>query len=793
MDSDYAMPGEVDRIRASVSKVMGGGPNATEVQTWVGEFSVSNEQPSEPGVHRLPATFGVLADDADIDREIVIELDALAAGGDEVLVSRRVRTGFVRGETRLVRLLLYRACEGVQCAAAETCGCPGPVSCTVPSCVSEELPAEELERIDNPSVLPPDAGIPTPDGGAPDGGVPDGSVPPSDGGTEPDASVPDGGGIVCGAPLTVCGVECVNTDADPRHCGGCERACPSGHVCESGTCIDPGDCRIGDNSCSGFTYCEPATGECLPGCTEAEQCTGDNQVCDAEVHDCVCSPGFDLCDVGCVDTQNDPVFCGNCATSCPSGHACDSGTCLDAGDCRTNGVGCSGFTYCDEATGDCLRGCHEDEQCVEPDEECDTLAHDCTCSAGFHQCGNVCVSDLDPDSCGASCTPCPAPPNSSASCDLSVCGFVCESTYERCDQMCCPTSCPPGQALYDRTCAKMHVQVADPQGTRGEHTSIALDSSGLAHIGYYASSGGDLIYTEQQIDATWAAETPEGPDDVGKYASIAVDAAGVVYVAYYDSSDGVLMFATRQAGGAWTVEVVDGDGDVGEHTSLALDASGDPHISYYDKGNRDLMYATRRNGGTWSIETVDGDGGDSDDVGQYTSLALGSSGAVHISYYVSTGRDLRYATRQVGGPWTRQTVDSDGDVGKYSSLALDDAGTVHISYYGESDKDLLYTTEVAPGSWAVEPVETEGNVGKYTSLAFDGNGAARVSYYDEIARDLKYAVRMADQTWSVQVVDAVDDVGRYTSIAVDDLGQAHMSYYDATNKSLKYALVAAPE
>jgi hypothetical protein len=782
MDTDYAVPMEVDRIRARVSKVMDTDAGSEEVQTWVSVFSVSDDASGEPGVHGLPATFGILPDDSDLDREIVIELEALANGSDQALVSRRVKTGFVSGEARLVRILLYRACAGVSCSAGQTCGCSGALSCVAPSCIDEMVRPEDLELIDNPGVLPPDAGIPILDGS-----VPDGSIPPDDAGTEPDASMPDGGGINCGEPLTICGLDCVNTQADPRYCGDCDTACAIGHICDAGNCMDAGDCRTNGIGCSGFTYCEQSSGECLPGCSEHEQCTGAHQLCDQGIHDCICAPGFDPCGIGCVDTQIDPSFCGNCTTMCPTGHVCEVGLCVDPGDCRTNGVGCSGFTYCDVATGDCLRGCGNDAQCTGANEVCNTLTHECVCAIGHHQCGDVCVSDLDVNSCGASCTPCPAPPNASPTCNLGACDFACDGTYERCDQMCCPTSCPPGQALYNRACAALHLQTADAQGNVGEHTSIALDVADLAHIAYYAQNGKDLRHAAQQADASWTSQMTDSQGDVGQHTSAAFDATGVLYVAYYDASDRDLMLATRPSGGAWTVEVVDGQGDVGEYTSLALDAAGAPHISYFDNGNKDLMYAKRQSGGTWAVEIVDSVG----DVGQHTSLALGPSGAVHIGYYDSTDRDLRYAARQDGGSWAAQTIASDGDVGKYTSLALDATGAPHISYYGEDTRDLLYAWQLAGGSWTTETVESQGDVGKYTSLAIDEAGAARLTYFDESARDLKYAIQPPGAPWVLQAVDSVGDVGRFTSIAVDSLGNAHVSYYDATNSNLRYALIAA--
>jgi len=448
MDTDYSVPTEVDRVRARIAKVVDteGGPQ--EVQTWERVFSVSNADPTPPGAYALPATFAVLPEASDLERELIVDLEAFAAGSDELLGRRRVRTEFVQGEARLLRMLIHRACHDVSCADGESCGCPDATSCATPSCVDERVAPEALEPIDDPGQLPPSSEFPVGGGGAGGGGTGgDGGAGGGTGGA---------GGTDCEPPLEVCDEQCVNTATDPRFCGGCAVACPIGFVCSSGSCLDPGDCRTNDEGCTGFTYCDPETGDCLRGCTIDEQCVRDHEVCDVETHDCICEPDFDRCAFDCVDTQTDPRFCGECSTSCPLGDVCEMGACLDPGDCRTNSTGCTGFTYCDDATGDCLRGCERDEQCTGENRVCDTVAHACVCDVGFHSCGGTCVSDLDVNSCGDLCTPCPQPPGSTATCVAGICGFVCDQSLEQCGAECvdtqtdprfcgsCTTSCPVG-------------------------------------------------------------------------------------------------------------------------------------------------------------------------------------------------------------------------------------------------------------------------------------------------------------------------------------------------------------
>jgi hypothetical protein len=216
---------------------------------------------------------------------------------------------------------------------------------------------------------------------------------------------------VCDAGFDRCGTECVDLDSNPLFCGRCDNACGTGWDCQGGVCYDPTDCRTNGIDCSdfGFFYCHPSTGDCTSGCDSDAQCPGANDGCDTDINDCVCDAGFERCPPiagACVDTQTDPLFCGDCGTACGTGEVCQAGACYDPSDCRIDGIDCSGLTYCDPSTGACVR-CLNDAQCGATNEVCDTDINDCVCDAGFDRCGTECVDlDSNPLFCGDCGTAC---------------------------------------------------------------------------------------------------------------------------------------------------------------------------------------------------------------------------------------------------------------------------------------------------------------------------------------------------------------------------------------------------
>ncbi len=229
--------------------------------------------------------------------------------------------------------------------------------------------------------------------------------------------------------------------------------------------------------------------------------------------------------------------------------------------------------------------------------------------------------------------------------------------------------------------------ILDPNALNVTTTSVAVDSLDKLHVSYNDYPSG-LIYTTN-TSGVWTQEVVVSGEPY--YNSIAVDASGRVHIAYltnYTAFD--LAYATNVSG-TWVTEAIESAGDVGASNSTAVDTAGKAHISYYDATSGDLKYATNASG-AWVTATIDSEG----DVGSSTSIAVDSAGKVHISYTDNTSHALKYATN-ASGEWKLYTIDNAAWVGGllsgsggYTSIAVDSSGSVHITYRGNTD--LRYAT-----------------------------------------------------------------------------------------------------
>ena len=327
-------------------------------------------------------------------------------------------------------------------------------------------------------------------------------------------------------------------------------------------------------------------------------------------------------------------------------------------------------------------------------------------------------------------------------------------------------------------------EIDNNSGSVGFYNSIGIDSSNKAHISYLDTTNDNLKYATN-TSGSWVISTVDNSGWVNGESDLALDTSGKVHISYLERTDNItgtennLKYVTN-ASGSWVTTIIDDSNHAGGRTSIAVDSSGKVHISYWDWSNDDLKYATNVSG-KWTITTIDSGG-----VGENPSVAVDTLGNVHISYYDYSNGDLKYATN-VSGKWVTQTVDSlkgSGQTGDNSSIAIDASGNAHISYHEILNSRLKYATNTS-GKWIKETVGEQHE--ECNSLALDSSGKAHISYYFNY--NLWYATNISGK-WITSVVDSDKGGGIYNSIALDSFGNEHISYWDWSNHDLKYATTA---
>ncbi len=323
-------------------------------------------------------------------------------------------------------------------------------------------------------------------------------------------------------------------------------------------------------------------------------------------------------------------------------------------------------------------------------------------------------------------------------------------------------------------CTTAVTTTVDSTGIIGQHTALALNSSGLARIVYYnATLGGpfgpvgDVKYVEC-LDADCSTgnrniTTIATSGDVGQFASIAISSVSdgeLASISYYNTSGGFpsgpgdLIFVkcpNTACTGSSSVNL-DTVGNTGSYTSLKLSTTAGtidyPRISFYDTTNGNLRFVRCGDKtctpASATFTNVDGVSPVTN-VGQYTSLSLTSTDIPYISYYDVTNGDLKLVicgdvTCSSGN--TFPVLDTTGDVGKYTSLSLTVTGIPRISYYDVTNTALKFATcsDTVCTSSTMTTLNKVGNMGQYSSLSLGADSFARVSYYDASNGDLKFAL-----------------------------------------------------
>ncbi len=287
-------------------------------------------------------------------------------------------------------------------------------------------------------------------------------------------------------------------------------------------------------------------------------------------------------------------------------------------------------------------------------------------------------------------------------------------------------------------------------------------------------------------------------------------------------------------------------GKTGTYSDLAVSpVNGEAWVSAYNQTYGDLMVARVLTSGRipdkdWRF--VDGvpDGpvtvvdshvrggirASGDDVGQYTSIAVGPDGAPMVAYFDATHGSLRFAI-QAGDKWSTMTIDEGAplmpeiggeETGRYSSITVNPVdGTPGVAYLATvvdgtaahtelrfaqastsvptrtSDWSLFIVDSAAVpplADGAAPPADLPEAVSLFVASARMPDGGPILAYYDRLHGDLKVAhFDLANNKFfTPEVIDGQDghDVGQYPSITVAADATVHISYVDASRDNLLY-------
>ena len=369
------------------------------------------------------------------------------------------------------------------------------------------------------------------------------------------------------------------------------------------------------------------------------------------------------------------------------------------------------------------------------------------------------------------------------------------------------------------------------------YPSLAVDTLGNVHIAWneqtdYAGSGSDWDIFYKRWDAStslWTTTEVVSTESTSHSynPSLAVDTSGNVHIAWEDmsiyagaGSDYDIFYKRWNAAtSSWTTtEVVSTESShISRVPSLAVGTSGNVHIAWEDytdyagAGGADWdIFYKRWDAATSSWTTTEVVSTESTHSSQNPSLAVGTSGNVHIAWkdqtdYAGAGGDWdifykRWDTSS--STWTTTEVVSTESTGESNriSLDVDYTGTVHIAwedltdYAGAgTDNDIFYKYQNSSSSWTTtEVVSTESTGACYSpSLAIDTLGNVHVTWQDitdyaGAGTDYDVFYKRWDtsfSSWTTTEVVSTESTAesRLPYLAVDTLDDVHIAWEDLTD------------
>ncbi|MBI5001857.1 hypothetical protein HZC31_00565 [Candidatus Woesearchaeota archaeon] len=229
-----------------------------------------------------------------------------------------------------------------------------------------------------------------------------------------------------------------------------------------------------------------------------------------------------------------------------------------------------------------------------------------------------------------------------------------------------------------------YVQTIDT-GNVGRESAIALDTNDLPHIIYTDTKNKQLKYANYD-GSQWNLWIIEDAYTTAVNPTIALDSNNQPRIAFYDYENDNLLYMKYDAEvQQWETEIVDEKGDVGANPSMMLDSDDNPHIVYFENGY-DLVKYAHEERGIWQTMIID----DSGSMGLWTSIQANAEGKLSLWYYnglLDKAVNLQYVE---DATWQQNTYDLGGFALYQGDLVVDDSNYLHITYYPTEEKDLRY-------------------------------------------------------------------------------------------------------
>ena len=244
----------------------------------------------------------------------------------------------------------------------------------------------------------------------------------------------------------------------------------------------------------------------------------------------------------------------------------------------------------------------------------------------------------------------------------------------------------------DRTCTTTRIVTVDGESSSvGQYSSVALTTSNIPIVSYYAAGAHDRVKIAFCGNVNCSAITYKSPvasGAGGDFTSIALTSTNIPVVSYRVNNTNLQISVCDDAAcNSVTNKILDSTSNVGAYTSVTLTSANIPMVSYRDVGNQSLKLATC--GDAACTTATNKNIAVSGNVGSFSSIILTSTNIPFISYYDATNKNLRLyrelypiTTVDNGQPNTfSKTIPTNNSIHNSSTVTLSWDSSMYASSY----------------------------------------------------------------------------------------------------------------